>query len=68
MKHVNVRALLVSKGVRNRLQYLIVYKSKRILVCVISVCSVYHVTTNIIATYQKASKHISSVLLFYGLR
>ena len=47
MQHVNVRALLVSIGVRNRLQYLIVYKSKRIFVCVSSVRDVYHVTTNI---------------------
>ena len=56
MKHVYFRALFVCLGVRNRLQYLIIFKSKRILVGVRSVRSVYHVITNINNNISKSKQ------------
>ena len=53
MKHVYIQDMVWDLAARNRLQYLIVYKSKRILVSEISVRSVYHVITN---TYNNISK------------
>ena len=58
MKHVYFRDLVWDLAARNRLQYLIVYKAKRILVCVNSVRSVYHVITNTYNNISKTSKHI----------
>ena len=56
MKHVYFRALIVYLGVWTRLQYLIVYKSKRTIVCVSSVRSVYLVITNTINNISKSKK------------